>query len=252
MVVIKKHVHLKRQVAIWAFTLGCTGLICGYFGPIILNPGANQGPLLGIFISGPISLFVGIFLGLVAGFASLKGKANVFALGVASLIVAAVTLSMGLPAPRYVGFVVDAEVRGCKQPRELTADRVAWWNKTQESKEWSRRPGWKENLNRMINKDAGVVLDMWVYRERKLFEQRKPWNRGRIVATAWSEENKPKKFYTRFSGGSCSKYIDGARALYFPQWETSTVSPPDILPTFLGLHVLQDVPAEYRSLIEKP
>ncbi len=252
MAVIKKQSHLKKQVAIWAFVLGCTGFICGYYGPIILNPGANQGPLFGIFISGPISLFVGIFLGLVAGFAGLKGRANAFALGAASLIVSAVTLTMSLPTPRYVGFIVDAEIRGCKQPGELVADRVAWWNKTQDTKDWSKRLGWEEDVDRIIKKDTGVVLDMWVYRERKLYEQRKFWNRGKVEATAWSAENKSKQFYTRNLGGSCSKYIYGMRKLYFPQWETSTVSPPDNLPTFLGLHVLQDVPVEYQSLIDKP
>jgi hypothetical protein len=247
---IKKRLVSQTQTGIWAITLGSTGFICGFFGPMLLNPSANLGPLLGLFLSGPISMLLGVIFGRIFSYAGLKGSANILSLVGASLIVATVTLAMSLPAPSYVGFVVDAEVRGCKQPRELIADRVAWWNKTQDSKEWSKRPGWEDDLSRMINKDAGVVLDMWVYRERKLFELRKPWNRGRIEATAWSEENKPKKFYSRFSGGSCSEYIYGTRKLYSPLWETSAVSPPDILPTFLGLYVLQDVPAAFRSIIE--
>ena len=34
--------------------------VLGYVGPILLFPGANQGPLLGIFITGPLGLIAGV------------------------------------------------------------------------------------------------------------------------------------------------------------------------------------------------
>jgi hypothetical protein len=42
------------------------GIICflaGFVGPMILAPGANQGPLLGIFYTGPIGTLAGILWG---------------------------------------------------------------------------------------------------------------------------------------------------------------------------------------------
>ena len=42
----------------WAFIAGGIGFALGFFGPIIFMPGANQGPMLGIFITGPLG-FVG-------------------------------------------------------------------------------------------------------------------------------------------------------------------------------------------------
>jgi hypothetical protein len=39
------------------------GFVGGFFGPLILTPAANHGPLLGIFIAGP----VGFALGTVGG-----------------------------------------------------------------------------------------------------------------------------------------------------------------------------------------
>jgi hypothetical protein len=39
--------------------LGGVGFLAGFIGPIILTPGANQGPLLGIFITGPLCFVVG-------------------------------------------------------------------------------------------------------------------------------------------------------------------------------------------------
>jgi hypothetical protein len=39
--------------------VGGIGFVLGFFGPIIFMPGANQGPLLGIFITGPLGFILG-------------------------------------------------------------------------------------------------------------------------------------------------------------------------------------------------
>ena len=39
--------------------LGGIGFIGGFFGPMIFKPEANQGPLLGIFITGPLGAILG-------------------------------------------------------------------------------------------------------------------------------------------------------------------------------------------------
>lgn len=46
-----------------ALIFGLTGFILGVYVPIILNPSTVQGPLIGIFLTGP----AGILLGLVVG-----------------------------------------------------------------------------------------------------------------------------------------------------------------------------------------
>lgn len=46
-----------------ALILGTIGFSAGFFGPMVFAPGANQGPMLGIFYTGPL----GIALGAVAG-----------------------------------------------------------------------------------------------------------------------------------------------------------------------------------------
>jgi hypothetical protein len=48
-----------------AIVLGAIGFAAGFFGPMILAPEANQGPLLGIFITGPLGMVVGAVGGLV-------------------------------------------------------------------------------------------------------------------------------------------------------------------------------------------
>ena len=51
-------------MALWAIALGGLGFLLGFFGPLWLAPEANQGPLLGIFITGPVGFFLGIVWGL--------------------------------------------------------------------------------------------------------------------------------------------------------------------------------------------
>ena len=43
--------------------LGAIGFVAGFFGPILLAPDANQGPLLGIFITGPAGAIFGTLIG---------------------------------------------------------------------------------------------------------------------------------------------------------------------------------------------
>lgn len=47
--------------------LGLIGFAGGFFGPMIFAPDANQGPMLGIFFTGPAGLVLGLLIGAVVG-----------------------------------------------------------------------------------------------------------------------------------------------------------------------------------------
>ncbi|SDA43303.1 hypothetical protein [Mesorhizobium qingshengii] len=49
----------------WGVILGVVGFVGGFIGPLIFTPEANQGPLLGIFITGPLGFVLGLVVGLV-------------------------------------------------------------------------------------------------------------------------------------------------------------------------------------------
>jgi len=51
------------RVFMHAVVVGAIGFAAGFFGPIIFAPEANQGPLLGIFITGPLGFVFGMGLG---------------------------------------------------------------------------------------------------------------------------------------------------------------------------------------------
>lgn len=56
---------LLASMAIGALVLGGIGFCAGFFGPLLLAPEANQGPLLGLFITGPLGFVLGAIGGLV-------------------------------------------------------------------------------------------------------------------------------------------------------------------------------------------
>ena len=52
-----------RGAVIGGLLVGGVGFVAGFFGPIILTPGANQGPLFGIFFTGPAGFVLGVVMG---------------------------------------------------------------------------------------------------------------------------------------------------------------------------------------------
>ena len=60
-----------RSVARWcvgtAAAVGGVGFLAGFVGPILLRPDSPQGPLLGIFVTGPLGAVGGAVLGAAVG-----------------------------------------------------------------------------------------------------------------------------------------------------------------------------------------
>lgn len=54
---------MLEKALIWGAIAAGIGFVGGFFGPMIFAPDANQGPMLGIFITVPL----GFVLGAIAG-----------------------------------------------------------------------------------------------------------------------------------------------------------------------------------------
>jgi hypothetical protein len=80
LVALAASVHVSRQVwngtaegsnsvavmaGLGAAILGGLGFVAGFFGPMIFAPEANQGPMLGLFITGPAGVVIGAIAGAV-------------------------------------------------------------------------------------------------------------------------------------------------------------------------------------------
>lgn len=78
--------------------VGGLGFIIGFFGPLIWAPDANQGPLLGIFVTGPIGFIVGAIAGAILG-KPRKRDVTTAALA-ALLLMGQPTFAASTPAPK--------------------------------------------------------------------------------------------------------------------------------------------------------
>ncbi|OGR29106.1 MAG: hypothetical protein A2X83_04005 [Desulfuromonadales bacterium GWD2_54_10] len=236
---------------LYASILGIVGFLSGFLGPIYLNPYANQGPMLGIFSTGPIGVILGYVLGKIVVGEQPKTSIVIATPLISAVILATITLYCSLPDDLYQGFIIDAEVSSCQQPKSFVVAAEARWESVKSTPEYKLRPEWKNDITRMIETDKGVVLTLQVHRKRKIYKQRKPWNRGHIVATAWKTMEAPENYFMRNVGESCAECQVGQRAFYSPIWESSQVSPPDLLPTFLGFNTLKEVPVELQAFAKK-
>jgi hypothetical protein len=70
-----------------------------------------------------------------------------------------------------------------------------------------------------------------------------------VVLTRWKSIEELERHFARFAGASCDGYPVGGRRFFSPEWEAAGVSPPDILPTLLAFHVLEDVPPQFRGFV---
>ena len=52
-----------KYILLGGIIVGAIGFISGFIVPIILDPSANQGPLLGIFITAPLGFLIGLLGG---------------------------------------------------------------------------------------------------------------------------------------------------------------------------------------------
>jgi hypothetical protein len=64
---LRGHVTASRTriklVLTTGFVVGGVGFAIGFLGPMLWAPGANQGPMLGIFITGPLGFVAGVLGG---------------------------------------------------------------------------------------------------------------------------------------------------------------------------------------------
>ena len=198
------------------------------FGPIVFSPEANQGPLLGIFISGPGGALLGAILGLIVGFLPLTARAALSLLVSAAIAVAGVTLYFSMPSPRLRATIVDVELRGCDPP-ELRSRKRRCSTGTIGSPRSPRakpREGWKEDVDRMLRETQGVVLTMHVVRRGSIYEHQKPWNKGSLFARPWKPEDAEQRYFAQAWGTTCDQYEPGKRGLYLAKGESAQQWPP--------------------------
>jgi hypothetical protein len=238
---------VRSSPGFWALAMGAAGGAAGFFGPIILNPEANQGPMLGLFITGPGGALAGAVLGFIFRILPFTDLFRTQALTLFCTLLGVGTLWFALPEPREMVRVVDATIGSCRPARELMPARIAHWEERIAAVNWSpARDNWRADTERMLREYSGVVVELDVARSNVILEHRMPWNKGRLTAVGWKRVAAARAY---FGGGSCESYPRGKRVLLAPTPIYRNAWPPDDLPNFLGVLVLEPVPANYQRLL---
>jgi hypothetical protein len=231
---------------IGAALVGGVGFVAGFFGPIALNPEANQGPLVGLLITGPGGALLGALLGGLMGVAGFQPRAISGTLVATSVLLGGGTLFFALPEPRFAGNVVELRVTRCDLPGALKAEAFADWDERIARAPWAAaRPDWKQGFEAMVAADPGVVIGATVTRAVGFYENRKPWNRGtyRAGKAWWVRE----RYFAR--GDSCADWPAGTSGIYLATGDSriSEQWPTDVLPDFLDLQVLTPATDEQQA-----
>ena len=230
--------------------LGGTGFVCGFFGPIALNPEANQGPLLGLFITGPGGALLGLILGALFKGLPIHTQTKWFSLlgtcGVGALVI----LFFCFPEPKVLGYVIEGPIASCAPPADRMHEAIFHWQQRIEATpRATARAGWKDETPRMLQ-DGGVVIEIAATRQASLLEHRKPWNSGKLSVSAWRAPFENQTYFARFSGSDCRHYQGDVGLLYAVYGQTGEGWPPTDLQHFLGLALIDPLPERYRSLMD--
>jgi hypothetical protein len=239
----------QPSLSIWALTLGATGFAAGFFGPIALNPDANQGPLLGIFITGPGGLLTGALLGVVFKWLPIDANGKWLAMLTTSVVGGIVILYFCLPEPKVRGYVIDGRIANCAAPVDGIDAAIKHWDQRIAAVTWAPpRAGWKNDVQRML-RDEGVVIEIQAWRQSDVLEHRKPWNSGQLSASKWQTRSETKSYFANFAGSDCTNYRSDPGFLYVATGQGSKDWPPSDLQNFLELALIERLPEKFKPLL---
>lgn len=238
------------QVGAWVVVLGVVGFAAGFFGPMILRPDANQGPMVGIFITGPGGAAAGLVLGWLFRLLPVSEARRWQALLASAALLGLGTLYFCLPPPETVGRLQQSTVTDCREPAVLTDDAVREWERRVADAPWAKvRPRWQDEVPAMLRATPGVVLTLHVSSEKPILRHRKPWNSGRVTAGGW---NRPRvdsqRYFADFRGNRCEDYAAELPVLWVRNGQGSDHWPPDDLPNLLNVARVEEAPPRYRDL----
>lgn len=239
---------------LWIVLLGVTGFGAGFFGPMIFVPESNQGPLVGILISGPAGVVLGLMLWLLFRFLPVSGRTQWRLLATLGTILTTGILLAVQPEPATRGYIVSVEIRGHRTPAAAADETVAAWSKRVADVTWAQpRAGWEAQMRTVLTADTGTIVDTVLLRQRTVKVHRKPWNRGRLFATEWQPMGEARSFYFPAGALPVSPAPGSRHDFFLPSDSTAPIRAPDAWPPsdlagFILLSRLVPVPAEYQRL----
>jgi len=244
-------------IVVWVLLLGGVGFSFGFFGPMVLWPESMMGPMIGVLLTGPGGALAGLLLGGVFRNLASPAAAQWRALGLAALALAVLALYLSLPEPAFENYVLEATVESCEPATAALDDAVEEWRQEVARTTWAHAaPDWQEHGVRNVQQDDGLLLRLYVHRRSAIFRHRRPWDRGRLSAGAWTAADWRARYYAPASAGSCESHLQRGVARYWPVIDESynmnlptTIWPPQDVVRFLHLQEIAPVPPEIVAVL---
>jgi hypothetical protein len=248
---VKKDV--RKPGLLWPLLLGAAGFASGFFGPMVFVPEANQGPLVGILISGPAGVVLGLVLLLVCTIIDVPARQQwSILIGTAVVGTLAVVLLVQ-PKPALRGYVMDLQVESCATPIDTEPQVLEYWSKRIAEITWAApRLGWQQDMKQKLREAPGIVLTVQVLKQISVWEKRKPWNHGELFATAGRNAPEENAFYD--SNGACLDFPVGYTFRAFEKYDLNgpirppNQWPPGELEQLINVSPILPVPARFDHL----
>lgn len=237
----------------WIVLLGVVGFCAGFFGPLVFVPDANQGPLVGILITGPGGAMLGLVLFVLMKFLPLSARAQWRLLQALCVLGVLGICLVVQPAPVTRGYLLEVEVTGVRTPAQTADEVIADWQARIAPVAWATpRAGWERQMRADLAKDPGRVIDGVLVRRRAIKMHRKPWNRGRLFAAEWQTVNEKHSYYAR-AGEAIAATVGTHAKLYIVNDTADGIPvtkewPPLEVESFINLSRVEPLPAEFAAL----
>jgi hypothetical protein len=241
----------------WCLILGVFGFLAGYVGPIILVPEANQGPLLGIFITGPGGALAGLILWILSkqmGW-SLSTQWKAVYISCAALLCSVVITALK-PKPNWLGRIYELEIVNC-QPISARLDSVLidWQARTAAANWLPPRTGWEDEVRQIFREDTGSVVEVKIQDEKVVKSEKSAFkNETRISAFKITSAKSKNSFF--YFAVPCANLVAGTKGRYFVSSASMHIMadknrpwPPKIPSDLLVLAPLRPVPEHLREKI---
>lgn len=238
----------------WILVLGGCGLVAGIVGPIRLNPQFQLGPLIGVFITGPLGIVLGVAGYFVSRWLQIPASAQWRYIAAFAVVLVIGTIFASFPSSEFRFYIVNSVVTGCRPTSALHDELLAQWqDRVDNIKSTEPRAGWKDEMSSQLKSANGVIVDARITRRTEVRELRKPWNRGTLVAQDRTKPDEMTSYFDDVAEASCAKYANGMSLESYVNYGTSSYSPPDANwpPVALERIVMRGrliaVPTEYRQ-----
>lgn len=238
---------------LWIVLVGAAGFAAGFFGPMVFLPDSNLGPIYGILYSGPAGVALGAALFVLCWLLGVSARTQWRCLQAAVSIVVLVTLVRVQPDPALRGFIYDSTVTACSAPRAAEATILASWRERIARVTWAApRAGWEQEMRAALRDAPGALVTVQLAQQRRIYEHRKPWNRGKLFAAPWAAADGEETFYA--SSSACADFPSGLALRSFVRYdlngriEAPKDWPPRDLDRIIPGSPYSTVPSEYAAL----